>query len=235
MSVAEKLVTVAENVPKVYEAGKKSEYDKFWDIYQDNGERSRYYYAFAGVGWNDNNFKPKYDLILIGSSIYCFTYSKITDLTELLNNAGVKMDTSNAADLRSFFEYSTVTRVPTIDFSGVTTLKNCFYEAKRLTYIEKLVLKASHTFSSVFINCISLKDMTIEGTIGQNGFNVRYSKSLTVASLISILTALSKDSTVASGKSITFATEHQPVIEGDAECLEQLNLAINAGWTIAYA
>ena len=40
MSIAEKLTKVAENVPKVYEAGKKDEHDKFWDEYQTtrNGE-----------------------------------------------------------------------------------------------------------------------------------------------------------------------------------------------------
>ena len=41
MSIAEKLTTVAENVPKVYEAGKKAEYDAFWDKYQNNGKRTQ--------------------------------------------------------------------------------------------------------------------------------------------------------------------------------------------------
>ena len=30
MSIAEKLTQVAENVPKVHEAGKKAQYDEFW-------------------------------------------------------------------------------------------------------------------------------------------------------------------------------------------------------------
>ena len=38
MSIAEKLTAIAENVPKVYEAGQKSEYDRFWDAYQNNGK-----------------------------------------------------------------------------------------------------------------------------------------------------------------------------------------------------
>ena len=30
MTTAEKLQTAADNIPKVYEAGKKAEYDKLW-------------------------------------------------------------------------------------------------------------------------------------------------------------------------------------------------------------
>ena len=34
MSIAEKLTTIAENEQKVYDAGQKSEYDRFWDSYR---------------------------------------------------------------------------------------------------------------------------------------------------------------------------------------------------------
>ena len=32
MSIADKLITIAENEQKVYHAGKQAEYNKFWDI-----------------------------------------------------------------------------------------------------------------------------------------------------------------------------------------------------------
>ena len=35
MSIADKLTTIAENEQKVYDAGAKSEHDKFWDSYQN--------------------------------------------------------------------------------------------------------------------------------------------------------------------------------------------------------
>ena len=40
-----------------------SHYDAFWDTFQRNGERKDYRYGFSGIGWNDENFKPKYDII----------------------------------------------------------------------------------------------------------------------------------------------------------------------------
>ena len=39
MSIAEKLITIAENEERVYESGKKAAYDRFWDVYQQNGNR----------------------------------------------------------------------------------------------------------------------------------------------------------------------------------------------------
>lgn len=62
MSVAEKLTAIAENVPKVYEAGKKAEYDAFWDTFQQNGERKAYQFAF-GSCFTPELFKPKYAIV----------------------------------------------------------------------------------------------------------------------------------------------------------------------------
>ncbi len=58
MSIAEKMTVIAENVPKVYKAGQ----DYFWDKYQDNGNRENYDYAFAGSGWTDEMYTPKYPI-----------------------------------------------------------------------------------------------------------------------------------------------------------------------------
>ena len=62
MSIAEKLVTVAENQQKVFDAGKKAEYDRFWDAFQDYGNRTVYTNAFCYDGWNDEIYNPKYTI-----------------------------------------------------------------------------------------------------------------------------------------------------------------------------
>ena len=59
--------TIAENVPKVYEAGKKAEYDAFWDVFQLNGTRANYEYSFASRCWNEKNLKPKYPMTPTGA------------------------------------------------------------------------------------------------------------------------------------------------------------------------
>jgi len=45
-----------------FEAGKQAEYDRFWDNYQQNGERTNYFGAFSGSAWSKETFKPKYTI-----------------------------------------------------------------------------------------------------------------------------------------------------------------------------
>ena len=47
-------------VSEVYEKGVSDEYDRFWDAYQDNGNRTDYRMAFCSTSWTEENFKPKY-------------------------------------------------------------------------------------------------------------------------------------------------------------------------------
>ena len=110
MSIAEKLTTVAENVSKVYEAGKKSEYDDFWDRYQINGTRTSYSYAFAGEGWGAINFKPKYT-IKPKNAQYMFAQMQTSAWED------VSLDTSNMTGCPYMFQSYTGTRIPPINIS----------------------------------------------------------------------------------------------------------------------
>lgn len=242
MSIAEKLTTVAENVSKVYEAGKKSEYDKFWDVLQDYGNRRYYSNAFTSIVstanfWNEENFNPKYDIILSESanaSDNMFLYTPIKDLEAILLKNGVKFDTSQTTRLNGCFDRSRVEKVPSLDASNCTTIIRVFYDANKLIKAGFLNITEGCTFNNVFVSCVNLANLEITGTIGQNGFNVKDCTKLTVASLLSILTALSKDSSIASGKSVTFADNHLSVIQADEGCLAQLSSAAGAGWSIFF-
>ena len=243
MSIAEKLTAIAENVPKVYEAGKKAEYDKFWDENQDYGTRTTYSSAYMGNnGWTKDNFYPKYDIKPIGSAAQMFYAWEVKDkhsisLTKRLKECGVVLDTSQATNLQQAFAYCKFTELPTIDLTSLTNKSSGLFANSwgSLSTIEKIIVNENTQIASNWFLNTNITNITIEGTIGQSELNVSSCTNLTTTSLLSILTAISKDSTVASGKSITFATAHQEVIEGDAQCLEQLNLAVNAGWTVVYA
>ena len=90
MTVAEKLTRAKADYDEVYEAGKKAEYDRFWDAYQENGQPKQYFYAFAGIGWTDETFKPKHDIIFNqASNLNAFQYCAVTDLVKSLNDCGV--------------------------------------------------------------------------------------------------------------------------------------------------
>ena len=106
MSIAEKLVTVAESMQGVYDKGfadgqsqgSDSWYDTFWDTFQQNGNRQNYTNAFVSgnanqhsVGWTNANFKPKYSFDnIIGYAM--FDYSMIEgSLSEILNDLGLTL------------------------------------------------------------------------------------------------------------------------------------------------
>lgn len=167
MSIADKLTTVAENIPKVYEAGQQSEYDSFWDSLQDNGTRTAYWGGFAG--WRNTAFKPKYPL-------------------------------NNVTTCNYMFYGAFVTTVPPITFMG-SDISQAYAHTGQIVTIECMKLKedGSQTFVQPFDSCAGLKNLTIEGTIGQNGFNVQWSTRLTYESLISIKNALADKSADTSG------------------------------------
>lgn len=193
---------IDENLTTVYENGQKSEYDRFWDAYQENGTRTDYRYAFS-VPWTDNIFKPKYDIVF-GSvdNRFVFVRTHIQNLEKCLNDAGVVLDTSRATLIQQMFQYADSTKViPTISTVSSNLLSSMFDGMRQLVTIRKLILKdeGTQTFSNTFMDCIRLENIIIEGVIG-NDFDIHWSP-LSKESIKSIMTALSNNVT---GKTVTF-------------------------------
>lgn len=70
-------------IADVYNKGKQDEYDTFWDEKQQYGELTFYSYAFAGYGWTDKNYKPKYPIVTNNQpnrSNAMFSYSDLTEI-----------------------------------------------------------------------------------------------------------------------------------------------------------
>lgn len=183
MSIAEKLQTIAENEQRVYdagyakgqaeggdttaaydegfEAGKKAEYDAFWDALQHNGDGTvDYRYKFWY--WTDDAYNPKYPI-----------YSTKASMTNCFGNARIKN-----------------TRVA-VDCTGTTNIDGLFSWASFLTTIPLLKVAEHNTFStSIFYGAGSLEDVTIEGYFGVS-VNIQHSTKLSKASITSIINALS--------------------------------------------
>ena len=241
MTIADKLQAIAENEHRVYDAGYekgKSEggssgdggYDAFWSVYQNNGERRSYQYAFAGNGWTADTFKPKYDIV-IANGQYMFRYSKINaDLVEILERQGVVLDTSGITNTDRTFADAKFTRLGVLDFSNVTSINTTFANSSDLETIDKIILKddGSNTFSTVFTNLSALKNITFEGVIGQNGINLQWSSSLTKASIENIISCLSATT---SGLTITLSKN----AKNKAFTNEEWNalVATKSNWTIS--
>ena len=233
MSIAEKFEVIAD---EVYEKGKKDEYDKFWDGITNNNARTNYESAFKY--WGIDYIRPPYVIQPKGRVVEMFSDSYGLKKVEAGYFDFSKIAFSETAEVYGlYYTFAWANSLEEIEDLGIPPcyLYSTFRGCAKLKKIHLIRLNENCMFTStVFQNCSELEYLRIEGTIGKSNFSVKDCKKLTTASLLSILTALSKESTVAGGKSVTFSTVHQAVTEADAKCLEQLNLAVSAGWTIAY-
>lgn len=223
------------------EAGKKSEYDAFWDAYQEYGYRTFYYAAFSGSGWTNDTYKPKYDIIPQyqsgANSMFANSYN-ITDIYTALDEKGLKLDFSKNPDFSYTFNGArSICYLRTIDASLSQNMIYTFADMRSCTTIEKLILTDNITYIGTFYVCDALKNITIEGIIGQNGFDVSWSP-LNKDSIISVINALSSTTT---GLTVTLrldavntAFETTPGAADGSTSDEWLALAATkSNWTIS--
>ena len=189
MTIAEKLTMIAENEQKVFdagyekgasevggggydegfEAGKQAEYDRFWDAFQENGNRTTYTNAFTG--WYDSYYQPKYPITITSAATASATYNS-TKIT----NTKVSI-TVNCQTITTLFANATsLVTIPHLDLTNVTKL-----------------------IDRCFNSCTNLTNVTMVGTINANGFDVSPCKKLTHDSLMSIINALANKKNDTSG------------------------------------
>ena len=237
MSIAEKLTTIAENEQKVYDAGKEAELKKVWDVFQQNGNRTAYVSAFYGGNFTNETFYPTHNIVCAGDAnkaFYNFSYGEPFSLTQRLKDCGVYLDTSQANLISNMFAWSSMlTEIPTIDLRGLTSRNitratALFNRCTNLITIEKLILEEDIIIQDWFVNDYALENITIDGTIGQNGFDIHYSTKLSKGSLVSIINACKKDVTASPitiklpEMCIDGATDTEALLEslGEAEYIE---------------
>lgn len=168
MSIADKLNTIAENEQKVYDAGAKSEYDKFWDTYQDNGNRTDYQYGFSGGGWCYETLRPKYDMKPTRVDYMFSSIRAPINLTAHLEKIGITLDTSNCTGFSNFLRYMSVSTLPIIDTRSANSLAT-FSVNSSIGKIEKIILRddGSQNVTNMFSsNHTNLTDVVFEGVIG---------------------------------------------------------------------
>lgn len=141
--------------------GQRSEYDRFWDVFQDGGKQQNYYYAFAVGRFDDSTYNPKYPIRCSSGTTpgrNMFYNSKITD-----------------------------TKVPI--YANNNSLYQCFNMASSLKTIRLLSVYETTTFDVAFTQCTNLENITFEGTIGKS-LDMQYSSNLTLESAKNVLTHL---------------------------------------------
>ena len=191
----------AEKIGEVYSAGREAEYNEFWDEYQNNGVPTGGSFLFSGPGWNESNFRPKYDIVPKKTARYMFavTSNLQIDIEAQLNAVGVKLDTSNVTEVDGFeyfCQYAGPKMLPVINTTGCPRLRYVFANANSLETVRKFIFKNDGTqeITKILDGCTKLSHLIVEGTIGQNGFDAKWSP-LDKESLISIVNALSSTTT----------------------------------------
>lgn len=208
-----------------YEAGKKSQYDEFWDSFQDGGRRTNYNGAFRGTnpridgGWTDTTFKPKYPMCPTDSGSM-FYYSNITDIE---NTA---IDFSNSTSFGYMFQGSLVKFIGVMDVTSCTELLYTFFAGYSIQRIKKMIVNENNVFTHTFRYCNVLSEIEFEGDIG-NDINFAFSP-LTLESARSIINALYNYSGTDITHTLTLSTTTKALLsDGDRATITQ------KGWTLA--
>lgn len=167
--------------------------DNFYDKYQQNGERTNYDYGFAGEGWTDAIFNPKYNIICT-SSYLGFRKSRITNLKSILDKNNVILDTSNSVDMRNLFDGSKITHIGVVSTASVlyNWCNALFYNCRDLISVEELYLSEyleAGTYNQMFTHCNNLVSIKISGVILWS-ISLSYSLNLNAESAKSALIAL---------------------------------------------
>jgi hypothetical protein len=232
-------------------AGKKSEYDAFWDAFQDYGNRTNYNMAFAGGSWTPEMLKPKYPIhpndggreySYEGARIFerfgkkSLDKGSVYDWNEI--TANMDIDFSSVSHPISLFANANITNLD-VDLSGAVSMYQTFAHSDcgcvsshdpisiRFKVTEKCV-SFSNTFS--YSTILAELILTDDSTIAANGFNVQWSTLLSHDSLMSIINALKDYSEDTSGTEwiVTLGSENIAKLTAD-----ELYIAEAKGWRVA--
>lgn len=219
--------TYAEKISQISGGGSvDGHYDTFWDNYQNNGNRVKYDFAFAGEGWNEQNIKPKYN-ITPTTATYMFANCQINDLKALFDGLDIVLDFSKATNMNYVCQYSKVKVLPDLDVSSMTRLSNIFRYANTLETITIKGLNATQVFDATFSGATALTNLTLIGALGTN-FNIANSSKLSDTSIQNIIDCLA-DLTGSTSQTLTL---HATV--GAKLTDEQKATITSKNWTLVY-
>ena len=236
MSIADKLSIIAENEQKVYEAGKKSQYDEFWDSFQDYGNRTDYRYAFRL--WNDAILKPKHK---VTTNILYEIFYQATNLTTVNSEWFEVLETNN--NCYSAFNRCSDLEIIDVDIFFTTgapasAFQTTFTYCSKLRKIKKIKTVATAGYTNCFIGCSALEEVIFDGEIGQGNLDLSPCKLLNKPSIESVVNCLSTTTSTLTVKlSIDAVKKAFETSEGanDGDASEEWNTLANTkeNWTIS--
>lgn len=213
MSIAEKLITIAQNEQLVANAnteledalysvsdGGASWYDKLWQTLTNNYEKREYGQRFMHMDFGFvDGFRPPKKITPIGSAVN-FLYGA--------KNVGVisanAIDFSECTNFQSAFEQCDVSEIELLDTRNATNLTFMFMWNTATRKVGKLILKddgSQNVNEYCFSEAYALEEISVEGKFGAS-ISFRGCERLSKKSFESVINALSS---AAGGQTITFS------------------------------
>lgn len=231
MDIAEKTLRLKADFDDVFEAGKEAEASAFWDDVQDYGNRADYVRAFAS--WGSKYIRPKYKVIPkeLNGAAAIFEYCKKLKKIEAKYFDFSQKETGTNANAGYYYTFNSCAVLEEVEDVGLipqSNYTNTFAYDCKLHTIAKMGVDENTKFSNAFISCKELVNLTIDGIIGQNGFDIHWSTKLTHDSLMSIINALADKSGTGTTWTITLGTDNLAKLTDT-----QKAIATQKGWTLA--
>jgi hypothetical protein len=223
-----------ENTLNGTDTGGKSYYDEFWDLFQNYGNKTCYTGTFKESGYE--YIRPKYKIKPTSAEAPVYNmvmYSRKLKKIEAkyFDFSQVPYGTQPTGGFTyTFCSCSSLEEIEDVGLPPSYVYSYTFAYCSLLHTIGKITVDENTRFDNPFANNLSLENLTIAGTIGQNGFNVQWSTKLSKASIISIINALS---TTASGNSVTLSKVAVESAFGSTASEEWISLInTRSNWTI---
>ena len=219
-------VEVAVDMTPAFEAGQKAEYDRFWDAFQDNGNRTVYDYAFRDWAGCEE-IKPKYPIRTKGLYNTFFRCFKLKQLPKEIYPIDGSFDICYAA-FAQCYELEKIEFDMPIKTTNLSGMSSIFSQCYKLVSIGKITVDGlPYDFTSTFYMCNALENVTFGGTIAGN-LSFYHSPKLSLDSVQSAIDAM-QDRTGTTSLTLTL---HKDVGE---KLTEEQKAAITAkNWILVY-
>lgn len=198
-------VTINATYRKSY--GMQTEYDRFWDSYQEYGEKTDYTSAFGNIGWIDKLFNPKYPIGSPSKYSQLFRFSHITKINQDL------------------------------DLTKMTNGTLVFNSCTKLIKIQKIITNENVTYTNWFDYCNDLENITFEGTIGKSisfYHSPKLSKASILNIFSVLLSTVTGQTLTLSTTAVNNAFETESGLADGSTSTEWTNLvATKTNWTIS--
>ena len=241
-SQEETLNTLVPKVNNVYtkgvEDGVQYEYDKFWDAFQNYGNRKFYSHAFqedsSHRAWS-TGFTPKYPIKCDVFQSYMFQQFNVAsttpiDFTEFCKVNNIRFSYNNIEvdyiRIGTYgFSSANVSRLPKIK---VDQLNYNFQNCQKLETIDELEILSTTSAMDGFGNCKLLKNVTFTGSVKCSSVSFTQNPLITVETMLSLFYALYDYSESTTTYKVYLGTTNLNKLTD-----EEKAIATNKNWTLA--